>query len=678
MNLFFSLSLLIIALSLVITFSLFCSALLRSQVIPVNILSIYLFSFFNVVLVSEIAGTLSLLHNQVFFLLLHLVLAGIAFLVWQKNGRPPVFDVYIHIFKKYKFEHVLSSIKAWPSVWILALAVGLFYLFCGYLILVVPPNNYDSMTSHMVRVAYWLQHGNFQPWLTWDYTQQVYPINAQVAIMWTVLFLGRDWLAGFPQWLSALTAMVAIFGIARILSWNRIQSTFAALVWAFLPEILLESTTTQNHLVASSFFVIMVYLLFLGMREQNKWLLMLSGISLALALGTHQLIFIALPGLGLAALLFWIKMGRVGFQLLLTWAGWCLIVFLLVGSYMYVFNIARYGNPLATNVFYSASSASQPGIKEALSDLVIHIPRYVYASFDLTGVPAQIADPIYSYRTRIVKYLIDKFYMPIEGARFDLAWRPPVVGEDMAWFGILGFFIFPIVLTEQLWRSIRCKDIVRGGLILISIGYIFCFIVFFVGLRGKDAWSPYQGRYFIIIAALLAPFLASLLRPTRPFVLLGWVVVVLSIGFASYTMLYNVAKPLTGFHAIWTLDRIEKQDLNSWQFHTAVKAIEDKVPADARMGIVIYKGFYEYPFFGKYLERSLIPIYPYPRLYETEWLKQEGINWILLCRYLSVPEGFVEVSRFPTLRYLNNPKGFVEVSRFPAYLNDCSLLQRKH
>lgn len=657
----YTFGLFLIAFILVFTFSIFITALMRLRNMPAFLLSLYLLSFANVVLVSEIAGTLNLLRSQLFFLVAHFIIAVLAGFVWWRNGCPSLIEPVSRVYSKFKLKDLWLSIREWPSVWLLVVAVGIFYLLGAYLVLKVPPNNYDSMTSHMVRVAYWLQHGNFQPWSTWDYTQQVYPINAQVAIMWTVLFFGRDRLAGFPQWLSALAAMAAIFGIARILAWNRIQSAFAALVWALLPEILLESTTTQNHLVASSFFVIMVYLLLLGMQEQNRWLLSLSGISLALAIGTHQMVFMALPGLGLAALLFWIKMGRTNFRLILAWAGWCLTALLLVGSYMYIFNVAHYGNPLASNVFYSASGngVSQPSIKNALADLVVHIPRYLYATFDLTGVPDKISVPIYSYRTQIVEYLIDKYYIPIEGGLFDLNYYPRAVNEDYAWFGILGFFIFPVIFIGQLWRSVRQKDLIRGGLLLISVGYIFCFIVYFVGLRGRDAWSPYQGRYFVIIATLLAPFLASLLRPTRPFILLSWVVVILSIGMASNIMFYNMAKPLTGPNAIFGLDRVSLQGLNSGLFNTAVRAVEENVPANARMGMVLYQGFYEYPFFGKYLKRSLIPIYPYSRLYEAEWLRHEEIDWILLCKDMSFP------------------KGFVEVAHFPAYLGKCSLLQRE-
>jgi 4-amino-4-deoxy-L-arabinose transferase-like glycosyltransferase len=657
-NIFFSFGSFLIAFFLVIIFSLLCTALLHSPIVPVNILSTFLLSFFNVILVSEIAGTLSLLENRLFFLFIHAVLAGIAFLLWQRSSRPPLFIVYTQAFSKYKLGNMLASLRKWPSVWVLGIVVCIFYLFCGYLIVRVPPNNYDSMTSHMVRVAYWLQHGNFQPWSTWDYTQKVYPINAQVSILWTVLFSGGDRFAGFPQWISALAAMVAIFGIARVLGWSRIQSSFAALVWAFLPEVLLEATTTQNHMVATSFFVCMLYLLILGLREHNKLILFLSGLSLALALGTHQLIFMAIPGLGLAVLVFSVKMGRIGFRLILTWAGGCCISILLVGSYMYIINIVRTGNPLASNEFYSADGVTVLNFHNAISDLKIQIPRYVYASFDLTGFPDEIANPIYEYRTLIAKELINKFYIPIEGGLFTLDWRPPAISEDTAWFGFLGFAAFPIVGIGQLWRSIKCKDLIRAGLFIIIIGYIICFIIFFVGLKGRNVWSPYQGRYFILISTLLAPFLASLLRTTHRLVLLNWIIAILSICIASFVMLNNTAKPLRGPLAIWNLDRSLLLDLNSWQFHKAVNIVDENVPADARMGIMLIPSFYEYPFFGEHLNRQLIPIYPDSQLSNTQWLNQEKIDWILLCKNLSFP------------------KGFTEVSNFPAYLDKCWLLQR--
>lgn len=650
---------LLIAFILVFIFSVFVTAIMRLHNLPAYLISLYLLSFANIVLTSEIAGTLNLLRSQLFFLLVHLVLAILAGFAWWRNGQPSLFEPISRVYSRYKSKDLWLSIKEWPDVWVLAVAVGLFYLFGAYLILKVPPNNYDSMTSHMVRVAYWLQHGNFKPWPTWDFTQQVYPINAQVAIMWTVLFLGRDNLASLPQWLSALIAMAAIFGIARILGWNRIQSAFSSLVWALLPQILLQSTTTQNHLVATSLFMMMVYFLLLGMREQNKSWLLFSGLSLALALGSHQLIFMALPGLSLALLLFWMKMGRTGFRLLLTWIRWCFITFLLVGSYMYIFNTTIYGNPLASNVFYKETSKVESNTQNIRWDPVVNITRYIYASFDLTGIPAELAAPIYEERTELAEQLVDIVEVPIEGGGFDLAWMPPFVSEDSAWFGILGFIIFPVIFVQQLRNSIKHKDPFVGALLLMIIGYIICFPIFFSGVR--NAWSPYQGRYFIISSALIAPFLSSFARPNPLYKLIRWIIVIFSIGMASNIMLFNWAKPLQGPNAIFNLDRISLQGLNSGQFNTAVRVVEENVPTDAKMGILIYQGFYEYPFFGESLDRVLIPIYPYSRLYDFEWLKREKIDWILLCK-------------------LDNktlfPKGFIEVSRFSAIV-ECSLIQRK-
>lgn len=647
----------LIAFAMVFLFSVFITAIMRLRNLPAYLLSLYLLSFANIVLVSEIAGTLNLLRSRLFFLVVHLVLAVLAGFLWWRNGRLSLIEPVSRVYSRYKLKDLWLSIKEWPDVWVLAVAVGIFYLFGAFLIIKVPPNNYDSMTCHMTRIGYWLQHGNFMPWPTWDFTQQVYPINAQVAIMWTILFFGRDKLAGFPQWLSALTAMVAIFGIARVLGWNRIQSAFAALVWAFLPEILLQSTTTQNHLVASSLFVIMVYLLWLGMKQKNNGLLILSGISFALALGTHQFVFVALPGLGLALLLFWIKLGRSGFRSIVTWSGSSFIAFLLVGSYMYIFNTAIYGNPLASNVFYRVTSRVEFNTQNIRWDPTTNIARYIYASFDLTGIPVELASPIYEKRTELAKQLVNNLEIPIEGGGFDLAWTPTFVGEDSAWFGILGFIIFPVLFIHQLENSIKYKDPFRGGLLLLIVGYGIFFPIFFSGIR--NAWSPYQGRYFIISSALIAPFFSSLIRPSRLYKLISWTMVILSIGMASYILLFNWAKPLQGANSIFKLDRVSLQGLNSGTFNTAVRVVEKNVPANAKLGMVITQGFFEYPFFGKYLQRQLMPIYPYSNLYESDWLENENIDWILLCIDMPIPDGFVETSRFP------------------AYTGECSLIRRK-
>jgi len=140
------------------------------------------------------------------------------------------------------------------------------WIFCPHLLCLwsIPgfkstSNNYDSLTCHMTRIGFWLQNGNLQSWPTWVVTQRIYPFNAQFQILWSVLFWGSDQFAGFAQWIAALIAMLGIIGIARLAGWSRTQSLFASFIFSLFPEILLESTTTQNHLITASLLLCAFY-----------------------------------------------------------------------------------------------------------------------------------------------------------------------------------------------------------------------------------------------------------------------------------------------------------------------------------------------------------------------------------------------------------------------------------
>jgi uncharacterized membrane protein YqhA len=600
-----------------------------------------------------------------------MVLAGF---IWWRNGRPSLIEPVSAIYRKYNLKDVMSSIKEYPALWLLAAAVWAFYMFGAYLILYVPPNNYDGLTSHMTRVGYWLQHGNFLPWPTWDYTQQVYPLNAQLLMMWTILFWGWDQLAGFPQWLSALSGMIVIFGIARLLGWTRPQAIFAALIWSLFPEILLQSTTVQNHLIVGILFACTLYFLFLGVQSGVTAALILSGLALALALGTHQLAFFTLPGVLSIVCMIWLKYRQRALKPLLIWGIASSIAFLLVGSYMYIVNFSLYGDffsqqtgsQVAATISSIASNATSDVDNKSnmnfLDGIVLNVARYTYDAFDLTGFFPGLLDPhqtfpLYRFRAQIASNIFEKLNIPVEGNGFVLRDVPFFLSsEDVAWFGVIGFFLFPLLLFIQVVEGIKSRDPFRLGVFIIAIAYITIWSGLIIGPNGT--WSPYQGRYFVIMAVIVSPFLAAVFKPGRFFSLSSWLLVILSISMAYYTTINNLAKPLVGTRAIWTLSRAERQDV-SGLFHAGFKKIDELVPPNATLGLVFgTTGFYQYPFFGKGFTRTLVPIYPDTKLADVDWISQKEIDWIFLCKPLPLPQDFIEISRFP------------------MYIGECQLLKK--
>ena len=332
---------------LLLFFALFAASSLRVSGRPFYLLALYLLACAADVFVFEIAGLLRWLGSPVLFLALQAVLTLAAGLFWLRSGKPHLLGPFAADLRHLDFRRLGLSIRRHPALWLLALAVDLAYAVNAYLILVVPPNNNDSLYLHMARVVHWLQTGSFLPYPTPFTWQLFYAFNAQSLIHWTVLFWDSDQLAGFVQFAAAFVTMLGVYLLARQLRFSRPQGIFAALVWAAFPQVFLQSTTTQNDLVPAAFFVGALVFLIQGLRSSDhRPGLILSALGLGLALGAKQTVFFLLPGLAALILLLAWQERPAGWAFLARWLPAAALAFLLVGALIYLENTIYFGNPL--------------------------------------------------------------------------------------------------------------------------------------------------------------------------------------------------------------------------------------------------------------------------------------------------------------------------------------------
>ncbi len=454
------------ALALVLVFSVLVTAVLRPPARPAAILSLYLLSYANIVLVGEIANSVYQLNNQAVWLALHGLLAAVAWLTWLWRGRPSLKAPWVDSEGYFFPTGLRHSFKQWPDLWAFALGVSLIFVFSAVLIWVVPPNNNDSLATHMSRVAYWLQHGSFFPWPSQRTWQITYPVNMQMQMFWTILFLRSDRIVEIVQWLGALAAMVAVFGLARLLGASRPQALFSALILATFPEIILETTTTQNDLVAGTLFAATWYLLFLGISLepvqsgprkvsfQQAAVLGLSGLAFGLGLGTKQTLIFLLPGLGLVLLLILHYRGWGQLRSLMTWAAGGLGAFLLFGVYMFVVNLLNFGHPMGPETAVNAQTGRMD--RQALvENFTYNTFRLAYQSIDPTGLPDPLTGYSFKLKGLITEKLLDLIHFPVEadvavaeGHQFRLRERY-VLQEDAAWYGpLFAFLVLPASLYQ--------------------------------------------------------------------------------------------------------------------------------------------------------------------------------------------------------------------------------------
>lgn len=612
---------------LVLCFAIITTSLFKFHSLASSLLAWYLFFVAGVVLVSEIAGFFKLLNYPFFFLALHIIMALISFLFWIYNGSPPLFASINQ--KLLKHTNWPRLIKTSSGLWSLAAGISLAFLVNAALILLVPQNNNDSMATHLARVGYWLQHGSFEPWATPSIKQIIFPFNAQVQFLWTILFTKGTHFAGFVQWAAALTSMVAIAGIARILGSSRQQALFSALIWGTLPLILLESTTTQNDLVLTALVLIAIYFLYVGLKSSQDRTLVLSGMALGLAIGTKQTVFFILPGLGLF-LLTQIKCWQNMLKRIFRWGLYTFASFALLGAYVYTMNFINYANPFGPTDLVN----DIVGLQDAhlYNDLILKPARWLYQFADPVGIPPFFAELFVRLKALIAAKLFSVFHIPVESGagihlypknQFDLHGLP-LVQEDEAWFGPLGFFFLLPVIGWQTIIAIKQKSHYKLGLTILAASLV----VGIMFLKGN--WTPYQGRYMILAVSCTAPLVATVWGNNRIQKIINWLIICIGLLVTATVVLTNYAKPLVGPRAIWKLDYIHLQTMQSGSHREIYRIVTNQVPEDATLGHQLPAGSWEFPYFGKYISRKLVPIYLPSYINNSRWLHNQGIEYVLV------------------------------------------------
>ncbi|MFC2029087.1 ArnT family glycosyltransferase, partial [Chloroflexota bacterium] len=427
------------------------------------------------------------------------------------------------------------------DVSMLFLAFLIFLGIAAILNYTVPPNNNDSISTHMSRVGYWLQQGSFEPWDTQKNRQLFYPVNAQVQMLWTILFTGSDHLVGFVQWKALLASMATVFGISRLLNASRPQAAFAALVLPSLPAILLQSTTTQNNLVTGALFSTCFYYFFLAVRNNRKDLFIVSGAALGIGLATNLTILFMLPGFSLAILLVWLVHKQVSFRMIFLLIGGMVSSFLLIGSTIFIINLRVYQNPLGPD---SDLGHAIQGLVNPSESLLLNSTRLMYQAVDPSGLPRQLEDAGVELKADLARTLFNTVNIPIESSRglvegrtFNLDTRY-YLQEDTAWYGPVGFLIlFPAMLVG-LMTGIKKRESITSSIFLAALGFLVSDALL------RPGWDAYQGRYFIPVVSLATPLLVFWLVPGWRRWIFGLAIASLAITVMYRTSFTNPAKPL--------------------------------------------------------------------------------------------------------------------------------------
>jgi len=618
---------------LVLSALLLCS-LLKIRSLVSTLLSSFLFSLANVVLTCTLAGFFHQLSNRNLFILIHLIILVCLYLYWKKKGSPALLNVKVAWASLGQF---FKRIFRSRELLILFCVVCASALFQFVLILVMPPNTHDSMTTHLSRVGYWLQNNSYFPFNIHNAKDIYYPFNPAFEVLWTIVLLGNDMLVEISQYLALFICAFSIYGFSRLLHLSEKNAFFNALIFFSFPIIVMQATTTQTDLFVAAIISCAFYFLALAFQQKEQKFLALSALAIALALGSKQTAFFLLPGYLLTFLALWLKKRKEIPHAMRTFLLSMLLFFLVFGSLTYLVNFSYYHG------FFGPPSAVEAETKilnaQDLFEVIrLNSLRLTYNFIDPSGMFSPWKNYFVKAKAHIFKAILEPLHIELESTRFVATKHVfkyiyvPHLTEDEAWYGPLGAFLLFLAFWQGLIQGIKKKDPLRLGVIFSGLVYFFCIILF------RPGYDIFQGRYFISVAVLLIPLLQLSFSETFLPTLLRYLTVIFAVILIITTHLFNEGKPVAVIEknpslireSIWNMDRIEKMTVQNRDLRDPLKSTAHFVPNSAVLGLCIDVGVWDYPFFREDFSQKVVPIYPKELLLDKDWLEEQKIEFVVM------------------------------------------------
>ena len=160
-----------------------------------------------------------------------------------------------------KFEQSLPHL---PRIY-LAYTLAIFTIILIPLLILailIPPNNWDSMTYHMTRVEEWRQNLNVYPFPTSNIRQVNYPPLAEYIILNLQVLSQSDYFANLVQYFSLLGSLSLISLTVKLFGLDIKGQFLSVLLMLSIPMVIFQSTSTQTDLTASFFLLGVIYSVF--------------------------------------------------------------------------------------------------------------------------------------------------------------------------------------------------------------------------------------------------------------------------------------------------------------------------------------------------------------------------------------------------------------------------------
>jgi len=544
---------------------------------------------------------------------------GIVLVAWIRLGRPRAPGLGPALVR------CRDSLRA-PAVAILVACLAVAAVYIVALAFFTPSNDQDALEYHLARAALWKQqHGLGHVDGADDARLNLFPPNAEIGQLATMLLAGRDRYATLPQLLAYVALVLSVAGLARRVSFGVKEAAFSAAAFATLPIVVVQAPSAMNDLVVGSFLTAAAYF---GLATRRATTIPLA-VGVALAVGTKLTAFVALPTL---ALVFAIGHPRRRWPLLLV----AIAAGCLVGSVWFAVNLVETGG-LGTDV------PNQPNQSADLEPSVLAVTslRLALSVLDMSGAPGPYALVFIAAAIGLAIAGLVQLRRSRGGGALLLAaaLTAAVVAIPVVWDVVvrvvfkLALFAGGHSLTDRFgWRlNTKAEPLVGGygplALVLLAAATIAVVTLWrrrrlpvlavalaaapltvLVTLAAAVSWDPTRPRFLVFGVALSAATWGVALR-ARPlaYATAGIGSAALFLALANY---HGKPSGLFTADSIWAMPRWEAQTTRNGFGADVLRFVDASVPADARLSLAIRGDDWIHPFFGPTLSRHVELVSP--------------------------------------------------------------------
>ncbi len=606
---------------LIIVSSTILSGLLRLKGYVLNVVAFWIAALFQIVLTGYIASAFNHFGDLYFWLAIQGVLLIPLIMIARKIGIcwHPFFSakgLWIQFKRLSRYRQFLLAAPMLTCV-VLGIANGLVVLFCT-------PHQWDALTYHIARVAYYLQNGNLHPYPANYWAQTMHPKVSSVVQAWCFLASGRNEnLFQLLQFMSYWVAMLAIYGLCRRLFDRRGPALFAALVFGLLIEVLLQATTPNNDLFLTALIACIVLYL-IEFRRNPEWQVLLPGAAaFGLAVGTKASFALVVPSIAVVAA--WVFVPKI-FALrresssqrakgrLPVWIAQLVVLGSVAGVIMfpagYFDNLKLYGHPLGSeevrghhtfkgeSFLYLAGSGTRNILRFGMDFLALECP-----------FPSPCIEHAHDALRRVPRGIFNAVGLDLKYAKDSLApftyGKDCTAHEDVSYWGITGFSLaIPLLVSVFFRRKYRS----------LLLPFATASILFILSQAYGGPYDPWRGRYFIQMAPFTLPMLVFAWDARR------WIFrsyVVLVVAFACFTAVCAVGlrpnRPLISmtsgeYKTVSVFGKTRPQQMTANIGGVLdILSYEEAVPDQAVVGVRFPGDMNEYALFGEKLTRTIIP-----------------------------------------------------------------------